>query len=62
MKLLTIIEAARILSMSPSTLYSWRWRRKQFPFVKLGRALRVDEDELSKFISEKKTILEKWME
>lgn len=54
MKLLSIVTVAKILSLSPSTLYSWKWKGKDFPFVKVGRALRVDEDELSQFIKQRK--------
>ena len=57
MKLLNINKAAEILSISPSTLYSWKWQGKNFPFVKVGRALRVDEDALIRFITVEKKIL-----
>jgi len=54
MKLITVKEAARLLSLSEKTLYQWRWRRESFPFVKVGRALRVSYYDLMEFIEEKK--------
>lgn len=54
MKLLSIMKVAEILSLSPSTLYSWKWKGTHLPFVKIGRSLRIDEDELARFITESK--------
>lgn len=48
-RLVTIREAARYLSVSVSTLYGWVWQRR-IPFVKVGRALRFDLDDLKRFI------------
>jgi len=47
--LVTIREAARYLSVSVSTLYGWVWQRR-IPFVKVGRALRFDPDDLREFV------------
>ena len=47
--LVTIREAARYLSVSVSTLYGWVWQRR-IPFVKVGRALRFDLDDLREFV------------
>lgn len=47
--LVTVREAARYLSVSVSTLYGWVWQRR-IPFVKVGRALRFDLDDLKKFV------------
>ena len=58
MKLLTIRETAAILSFSERTLYQWHWQRKNFPFIKVGRALRVSEEDLIKFLVEGKAKLD----
>lgn len=50
MRLMTLRETARLLSLSERTLYQWHWQGKDFPFVKLGRALRVSEPSLHQFI------------
>ena len=55
MKLLNLSEVGKILSMSERTLYQWRWQRKNLPFVKVGGALRIAEEDLVKFIEESKT-------
>jgi len=54
MKLFTMKEAAKILSISAKTLYQWHWQGKKFPFVKVGGALRVSEDDLIRFVVERK--------
>jgi len=51
MKLIKVKDAAERLAISPRTLYQWRWLKREFPFVKVGRALRVNENELDQFIS-----------
>ena len=52
-RLLTVQEAARYLAVSVSTLYGWVWQRR-VPFVKVGRALRFDLDDLKKFVEDNK--------
>jgi excisionase family DNA binding protein len=47
--LVDIAEAARILSVSVSTLYGWVWQRR-IAFVKLGRAVRFEPTVLKEFI------------
>jgi excisionase family DNA binding protein len=47
--LMTVQEAAHFLCVSVSTLYGWAWQRK-ISFVKIGRALRFDRDDLAKFV------------
>lgn len=54
MKLLNIPDVAKRLTISARTLYQWHWLGKNFPFVKVGRALRVDESDLDQFIIEGK--------
>lgn len=48
-RLLTVQQAARYLSVSVSTLYGWVWQRR-IPFVKVGRGLRFDLSDLEGFI------------
>lgn len=48
-RLLTVQEAARYLAVSASTLYGWVWQRR-IPFIKVGRAVRFDLDDLEGFI------------
>jgi excisionase family DNA binding protein len=55
MKLIKLKDAAKLLSLSEKTLYQWRWQGRNFPFVKLGRALRVSEEELAKYVEERRT-------
>ena len=53
--LLTIREAAQYLAVSVSTLYGWVWQRR-VPFVKIGRALRFDAQDLAAFINANKHV------
>ena len=48
-RLLNVRDAARLLSVSTSTLYGWVWQRR-IAFVKVGRALRFEKRDLEKFI------------
>ncbi|MFZ3497200.1 helix-turn-helix domain-containing protein [Streptomyces sp. 5.8] len=43
---LTLTEAAKILGVSPNTMYDWRRKRKGPQAVKLEGALRFDKDEI----------------
>ncbi|MBA7630100.1 hypothetical protein ES703_37610 [subsurface metagenome] len=54
MKLLNMKETAEILSISERTLYQWHWQGKDFPFIKLGGVLRIDEEDLLDFVKKKK--------
>ncbi len=49
--LVDIVEAARILSVSVSTLYGWVWQRR-IAFVKMGRAVRFEHHVLREFIQQ----------
>ena len=49
--LVDIAEAARILSVSVSTLYGWIWQRR-IAFVKMGRAVRFEHRVLREFIQQ----------
>lgn len=54
-KLLTLAEVASILGLQKKTLYQWRWRHKNMPFVKIGRVIRVREKDLLAFIDRQTT-------
>jgi len=49
-KLLSIKEASELLSVKPATLRAWRLRRKNLPFVAVGREVRIDSEALEKYI------------
>jgi excisionase family DNA binding protein len=53
--LLTIRQAAQYLAVSDSTLYGWVWQRR-IPFVKIGRAVRFDLQDLAAFIEANKQL------
>jgi len=52
--LLTVQDAARLLAVSVSTIYGWVWQRR-IPFVKIGRALRFDRNDLDSLIEANRT-------
>ena len=52
-ELVNIAEAARVLSVSVSTLYGWVWQRK-IAFVKVGRAVRFEMSDLQEFIQRRR--------
>lgn len=54
-KLLTMQQVGEILSIEIKTLYQWSWMGKNLPFVKVGGALRVSEQDLYKFILKSKS-------
>ncbi len=49
MRLLTMTQVAKILQVSPSRVYELA-RQRLLPVVRLGRQIRVDEDELREWI------------
>jgi excisionase family DNA binding protein len=49
LKLVGIKDAAKLLSVSTSTLYGWVWQRR-IPFVKIGRAVRFAISDLEQFV------------
>ncbi|MGA2814644.1 MAG: helix-turn-helix domain-containing protein [Candidatus Acidiferrum sp.] len=49
--LVDVVEAARMLSVSVSTLYGWIWQRR-IAFVKMGRAVRFEHRVLREFIQQ----------
>lgn len=53
-RLLSIKEAALVLNVKAKTLYMWRWKRKNLPFIKVGRSLKVSGKDLKEFIESRK--------
>lgn len=52
MRLLSIAEAAARLSMPEATLRDWWLDRKHLTFVRIGGRVRVEEEEIERFIAE----------
>ena len=48
--LVTLSEASQQLGISIAALRDWRFRRKHLDFVKVGRAVRVLQSSIDKFI------------
>jgi len=57
-RFLTMEQVSNILGITKKTLYQWSWRRQNLPFVKIGGALRVSENDLIDFIQKNKKKLE----
>ena len=53
MNLVDIKTLARILSVKQKTIYDWI-HKGYIPFVKLGRLVRFDENEIKKWLENKK--------
>jgi len=53
-KLLNVQQAAEILGVNVRTLYMWNWMKKNLPFIKVGRSLRISEKDLFDFIEKGK--------
>jgi len=53
--LVTLSDAAQQLGVSLAALRDWRFRRKHLDFVKVGRAVRVLQASIDKFI-ERRTV------
>ena len=51
--LISITELAKRLGVSINTLYSWVNQRK-IPYVKMGRLLRFDLNDIEKWVTDKK--------
>lgn len=49
-RLLGVQEAAEILGVKPKTLYEWKYRKQNLPFVKIGKSLKIREQDLLDFI------------
>ena len=49
-KLLNVREASEILGVKAKTLYEWKYRKQNLPFVKVGKSLKIREQDLLDFI------------
>jgi excisionase family DNA binding protein len=52
-EILTIGKLSKYLSVSPNTIYSWI-SRKKIPYIKLGRLVRFNRQDIDKWVQEKK--------
>lgn len=52
-RLMNVQQAARYLGTTPATLYTKIWRR-EISFVKLGRSVRFDINDLNRLIEQSK--------
>jgi len=52
-RLLTIAEVSHYTGFSINTLYSWAARRR-IPFIKAGRLIKFDKNEIDRWIDEHK--------
>jgi excisionase family DNA binding protein len=50
--LLTVSQVAELLGLKTSTIRAWLLRRKNLPFVRCGRAIRISPDAVRRFIAE----------
>jgi excisionase family DNA binding protein len=50
-RLLSVPEAAERLGLKPGTIRAWLLRRKNLPFVRCGRAVRIPAEAVEKFIA-----------
>jgi excisionase family DNA binding protein len=50
-RLLSVHETAERLGLKPGTIRAWLLRRKNLPFVRCGRAVRIPADAVEKFIA-----------
>ena len=48
-KLLTVEQAAQMLSLRPATIRDWIWRRK-IETIRIGRAVRIPEAQIEALI------------
>ncbi len=53
-KLLNVMEAAELLALKPATIRAWLAKRK-LPYVRCGRAIRISQDAVEKFIERNTT-------
>jgi excisionase family DNA binding protein len=50
-RLLTVRQAAEYLATTPATIYTRIWRR-EIPFIKIGRSVRLDVNDLEALIDQ----------
>jgi excisionase family DNA binding protein len=51
-RLLSVKESAERLGLKPATIRAWLLRRKNLPFVRCGRAVRIPAEAVERFIQE----------
>jgi excisionase family DNA binding protein len=51
-RLLSVPETAERLGLKPATIRAWLLRRKNLPFVRCGRAIRIPSDAVEKFVQD----------
>jgi excisionase family DNA binding protein len=49
-RLLSVQETAERLGLKPATIRAWQLRRKNLPFVRCGRAVRIPAEAVEQFI------------
>lgn len=54
-KYLSVQELAEMLGISPETVYGWT-SQKRIPYIKVGRLVRFDQDEVKAWLS-KSTVM-----
>lgn len=54
MKLIDVPTLSRLLNVKEKTIYDWI-RRDYVPYLKLGRLIRFDEDEIKEWLKSKKS-------
>jgi excisionase family DNA binding protein len=50
-RLLSVCETADRLGLEPGTIRAWLLRRKNLPFVRCGRAVRIPAEAVERFIA-----------
>jgi excisionase family DNA binding protein len=50
-QLLSVHETAERLGLKPGTIRAWLLRRKNLPFVRCGRAVRIPAEAVERFIT-----------
>ena len=53
-KLLNVTQVSEILGIKPKTLYQWKWMKQNLVFVKIGKSLKIREQDLLDFIERNK--------
>jgi excisionase family DNA binding protein len=51
-RLLSVDKAAERLGLKPATIRAWLLRRKNLPFVRCGRAIRIPAEAVERFVAE----------
>lgn len=51
-RLLSVQETAERLGLKPATIRAWLLRRKNLPFVRCGRAVRIPAEAVERFVNQ----------